>query len=46
MRAVGATPPGGVVLFSPAAPTFDGEGGYSERSRRFVRAVGLTGTGD
>ncbi len=40
--AVAATPPGGVVLFSPAAPTEVGEGGYAERSRRFATAVGLT----
>jgi UDP-N-acetylmuramoyl-L-alanine---L-glutamate ligase len=41
--AVVMTPPGGVVLFSPAAPTPTGEGGFSERSRRFVEAIGLTG---
>jgi UDP-N-acetylmuramoylalanine--D-glutamate ligase len=39
--AVAATLPGGVVLFSPAAPTEAGEGGYAERSRRFAAAVGL-----
>ena len=43
--AVGSTPVGGVVLFAPSAPTLDGEGGYSERSRRFVQAVGVSGTG-
>jgi UDP-N-acetylmuramoylalanine--D-glutamate ligase len=43
--AVTMTPPGGVVLFSPAAPTPDGEGGYSVRSRRFVAAAGLDGGG-
>ena len=37
------TPVGGVVLFSPGAPTPDGEGGYRERSRAFSRAAGLTG---
>jgi UDP-N-acetylmuramoyl-L-alanine---L-glutamate ligase len=39
--AASATPAGGVVLFSPAAPTAEGEGGFAERSRRFVRAAGL-----
>jgi UDP-N-acetylmuramoyl-L-alanine---L-glutamate ligase len=41
-RAVSVTPAGGVVLFSPAAPTPEGEGGYGERSRRFVDAAGLS----
>ena len=42
-RGAGPWPPprGGVVLFSPAAPTPDGDGGYGERSRRFVAAAGL-----
>jgi UDP-N-acetylmuramoylalanine--D-glutamate ligase len=40
-RAVASTPSGGVVLFSPAAPTPEGGGGYGERSRRFVEASGL-----
>lgn len=35
------TPRGGVVLFSPAAPTPAGGGGYSARSRTFVEAAGL-----
>lgn len=39
--AVASTPTGGVVLFSPAAPTEVGEGGYAERSRRFAAAAGL-----
>jgi UDP-N-acetylmuramoylalanine--D-glutamate ligase len=39
--AVASTPSGGVVLFSPAAPTVDGEGGFGQRSRRFVAAAGL-----
>ena len=39
--AVGMTAPGGVVLFSPAAPTPAGEGGYGARSRQFVAAAGL-----
>lgn len=39
--AVAMTAPGGVVLFSPAAPTPEGEGGYSARSRQFVAAAGL-----
>ena len=33
--AMGLTPQGGVVLFSPGAPTPDGGGGYEERSRPF-----------
>ena len=40
--AVAMTAPGGVVLFSPAAPTPDGEGGYATRSRQFVAAAGLS----
>ncbi len=43
--AVSMTPPGGVILFSPAAPTPDGEGGYRERSRQFVAATGLEAAG-
>ena len=39
--AVAMTAPGGVVLFSPAAPTPEGEGGYTTRSRKFVAAAGL-----
>jgi UDP-N-acetylmuramoylalanine--D-glutamate ligase len=39
--ATSVTPPGGVVIFSPAAPTPDGEGGYKERSRQFVEASGF-----
>jgi len=35
------TPVGGVVLFSPGAPTPDGGGGYRARSRRFAVAAGL-----
>ncbi|MHB1726479.1 MAG: UDP-N-acetylmuramoyl-L-alanine--D-glutamate ligase [Acidimicrobiales bacterium] len=41
--AVRSTPPGGVVLFSPAAPTPSDEGDYRERSRRFVAAAGFGG---
>ncbi len=41
-RALAATPAGGVVLFSPAAPTPEGEGGFAARSRQFVEAAGLT----
>ncbi|MDA8147509.1 MAG: UDP-N-acetylmuramoyl-L-alanine--D-glutamate ligase [Actinomycetota bacterium] len=38
------TPAGGVVLFSPAAPTPPGQGGYQERSRRYRAAIaGLAG---
>jgi UDP-N-acetylmuramoyl-L-alanine---L-glutamate ligase len=40
--AVQVTPAGGVILFSPAAPTPDGEGDFAARSRRFVQAAGLT----
>jgi UDP-N-acetylmuramoylalanine--D-glutamate ligase len=36
-----STPAGGVVLFSPAAPTPEGEGGYRQRSRRYIAAAGL-----
>jgi UDP-N-acetylmuramoylalanine--D-glutamate ligase len=39
--ATGLTPTGGVVLFSPGAPTPEGGGGYRERSRQFTRAAGL-----
>ncbi len=39
--AVASTAAGGVVLFSPAAPTPDGEGGYRERSRQFAEAAGV-----
>jgi UDP-N-acetylmuramoylalanine--D-glutamate ligase len=39
--ATSVTPAGGVVIFSPAAPTPEGEGGYAERSRQFVEAAGL-----
>jgi UDP-N-acetylmuramoylalanine--D-glutamate ligase len=42
LMATASTPVGGVVLFSPAAPTPTVEGGYLERSRRFVAAAGLT----
>ena len=35
------TPEGGVVLFSPGAPTPDGGGGYRERSRQFALSAGL-----
>jgi UDP-N-acetylmuramoylalanine--D-glutamate ligase len=43
-RARRGTPEGGVVLFSPAAPTPEGEGGYGARSRQFAQAAGLAGT--
>jgi UDP-N-acetylmuramoylalanine--D-glutamate ligase len=39
--AVASTSSGGVVLFSPAAPTPEGEGGFRQRSRRFAQAAGL-----
>jgi UDP-N-acetylmuramoylalanine--D-glutamate ligase len=41
--AIASTPMGGVVLFSPAAPTPEGEGGYRQRSREFIAATGLIG---
>ncbi len=37
------TPVGGVVLFSPGAPTPEGEGGYGARSRAFADAAGIVG---
>ncbi len=43
--AVSMTSPGGVILFSPAAPTPDGEGGYQERSRQFATAAGFGDAG-
>ena len=36
--AVTTTPKGGVVLFSPGAPTPEGEGGFPARSRLFQQA--------
>ncbi len=39
--ATGRTPPGGVVLFSPGAPTPEGGGGYGARSRQFAVAAGF-----
>jgi UDP-N-acetylmuramoylalanine--D-glutamate ligase len=39
--AAGLTPEGGVVLFSPGAPTPEGGGGYRMRSRQFAAAAGL-----
>lgn len=39
--AITTTPAGGVVLFSPAAPTPDGGGGYLRRSHQFIGATGL-----
>jgi UDP-N-acetylmuramoyl-L-alanine---L-glutamate ligase len=38
-----STAPGGVVLFSPAAPTPEGEGGFGARSRQFIEASGVAG---
>jgi len=43
--AAGVTPEGGVVLFSPAAPTPEGGGGYRRRSQRFAEAAGLAPSG-
>ena len=42
-RAAAVTPTGGVVLFSPGAPTPEGGGGYRERGRVFAEAAGLEG---
>ncbi len=39
------TPRGGVVLFSPGAPTPEGGGGYAARSRQFAAASGFGGEG-
>jgi UDP-N-acetylmuramoylalanine-D-glutamate ligase len=36
------TPNGGVVLFSPGAPTPEGGGGYRARGMAFARAAGLS----
>jgi UDP-N-acetylmuramoylalanine--D-glutamate ligase len=43
--AAGVTPEGGVVLFSPAAPTPEGGGGYRRRSLEFAEAAGLASSG-
>jgi UDP-N-acetylmuramoylalanine--D-glutamate ligase len=40
-EAVASTAGGGVILFSPAAPTPDGQGGFRERSRQFAAASGV-----
>jgi len=39
--ATGLTPSGGVVLFSPGAPTPEGGGGYRARSLEFSEAAGF-----
>ena len=38
----GLTPEGGVILFSPGAPTPEGGGGYRARSLAFALAAGLS----
>jgi UDP-N-acetylmuramoylalanine--D-glutamate ligase len=40
-EAVASTAGGGVILFSPAAPTPDGQGGFRQRSRQFAAASGV-----
>ena len=40
--AQGLTPEGGVVLFSPGAPTPEGGGGFRTRSLAFTRAAGFS----
>jgi UDP-N-acetylmuramoylalanine--D-glutamate ligase len=41
-----STAPGGVVLFSPAAPTPEGGGGFGVRSGQFIQASGVDREGE